>query len=646
MSNERGQTPKTRLSTIKGAKKARNEVGWVGFHPTHAMPVLDLLPLKKKKKAPKAVSFPAMTVPHYQPPLIPSQHPVPQRLARKLMGLGRKYRFVNVTERLAIYVTAAVMLVSLQMLLDWLVNFNLLTRAAILAADIALLVYFVRKQLVPLITRPLNLEACALMVEKHWPRFHGRMIAAVQLANPRFTADSPELVQAVQHDTDAKTGALDFGAIVPTRSMERRIWMALTTVALWLGMMYLFAPGTVALLERVFLLPAKVPRKTEVICLSGNKVIPAGDSVLLEAQARGIVPFHGRVTLVDDTGRIQEITLDRERDHSDRFCLKIDRVEESMSYTIRLNDGTSDTYYVKTVPRPNVTSIECEQIYPAYTGLAPLKRSVGNLALLAGSQLKIHALTNSKIVKAAIKLVGIDKVLPLTIGGTEPNDLTGQIDIPASGLTGFSIEITNQAGITSGDETQYRIDLIPDRAPTVQITQPDRLQELDTLKAKPNISFVATDDYGLARIALLYRVIQDDDAATVDANGAPLPVPDAKKIEMELGQDHPQNLQRTYVFDLSAIQPPIKEGTSLEYWLEAQDTNNITGPGIGESEHHVIKVVTAMEKKADVMERMLSELSSVYDISKDQKNINKDLHQFIQGKPDQDKPNPDKPAPK
>ncbi len=597
------------------------------------MSVLDLIP-KKKKTAPKGVSIPAITVPRYQPPLIPSNNPVPPRLLRKLTALGRRFRFVNATERLAQYIAIAVMMVTLQMFLDWLINLNVFFRVLILAGDIWLLVFFARKQLLPLLKRPPNLEACALMVEKHWPRFKGRMIATVQFAGPRFTADSPELVEAVQQETDARTVALDFGAIVPTRLLKRRIWIALAVVTIWAGLMFITAPGSIALLERVFLWPAKVPRKTQVICLSGNKIIPTGESVLLEAQATGIIPSHGRITLTDDSGRIQEITLDPEKDHSDRFSLKLERVSQSLTYTIRLNDGVSDTYEVKTVPRPNVTSIDCEQVYPAYTGLANVKRTVGNLALLAGSQLKIHGITNSKIVKASLKLVGVDKTLPLTIGGTDGNELTATIDIPATGLTGFSIQLTNQAGITSGDETQYRIDLIPDHPPTVQLTYPERLQELYTLKAKPTIAFVASDDYGLAKVALCYRVVQDTEA-TADPSA---PQPPAKRIEMDIGQGHPQNMKNRYVWDLAGIQPPVAEEMTLEYWMEAEDANNVTGPGVTDSEHHTIKIVSDIEKKAEVMNRLMDSLSSITDISQSQEKINQDLGTIIQGKQDVPKP--------
>jgi hypothetical protein len=184
------------------------------------MPVLDLIP--KKKQAPIAPAPPSITVPRYTPQSIPSQHPVPPQLARKLADLGRRFVRVNGSQHISRYVSVAVLLLSLQMFLDWLVDMPLLVRTVILAADIGLLVFFVRRQLLPLILHPPSQETCALMAEKHWPLFHGRMIAAVQLAQPRFTPDSPELVHAVQQETESMAAGLDFREIVPAKSLKRR----------------------------------------------------------------------------------------------------------------------------------------------------------------------------------------------------------------------------------------------------------------------------------------------------------------------------------------------------------------------------------------------------------------------------------------
>src|ERR1700761_9288360 len=120
------------------------------------MAVLDLIPekiLPKKKKAQKGVSIPAIKVERYTPPLIPSQHPVPRRLAGKLVALGRRNRSVKITEIVARIAAFAVMLVTVQMFLDWMGNLSFFARLVILAADIALLVWFARRHLAPLFAK-------------------------------------------------------------------------------------------------------------------------------------------------------------------------------------------------------------------------------------------------------------------------------------------------------------------------------------------------------------------------------------------------------------------------------------------------------------------------------------------------------------
>jgi hypothetical protein len=83
---------------------------------------------------------------------------------------------------------------------------------------------------------------------------------------------------------------------------------------------------------------------------------------------------------------------------------------------------------------------------------------------------------------------------------------------------------------------------------------------------------------------------------------------------------------------LAAVQPPLAEETTLEYWMEAEDANNVTGPGVSDSEHHTIKIASDLEKKAEVMNRLMDSLSSITDISQNQEKINKDLGEVIQGK--------------
>ena len=88
------------------------------------------------------------------------------------------------------------------------------------------------------------------------PRYGVNQILSLRFDAPSFTRDSPELVQAIQQETDLRTASMNFASIVPTRGLKRRVRITAGIIVVWGGYLFLTAPGSVALLERVFLLPA------------------------------------------------------------------------------------------------------------------------------------------------------------------------------------------------------------------------------------------------------------------------------------------------------------------------------------------------------------------------------------------------------
>jgi hypothetical protein len=70
----------------------------------------------------------------------------------------------------------------------------------------------------------------------------------------------------------------------------------------------------------------------------------------------------------------------------------------------------------------------------------------------------------------------------------------------------------------------------------------------------------------------------------------------------------------------------------IEYWIEAVDNNNATGPGIGVSEHQFAKVVSESEKRADLLNRAGDYLGSISDVAADQDKLNRNLGLIIREK--------------
>jgi hypothetical protein len=274
---------------------------------------------------------------------------------------------------------------------------------------------------------------------------------------------------------------------------------------------------------------------------------------------------------------------------------------------------------VKVIARPTVASIDCRQDYPAYTQLKPARRMLGELSLLAGSRLRLQVTATKDLQSGTIKCSGLDQSVPVQVNPKNPRELTGELPIPDRGLNGFSIQMRDTDGMESRDAAVYRVEVIPDKAPTVRITYPDRREDLITRQATLIVGLEIFDDFAIDKVRLCYKVDAMDDGAE-------------KAVELDLQDEHPQRLRRRHEWQIGAFDPLLKEGSRIEFWIEAADNNNATGPGLGASEHQFAKVVSEEEKRADLLNRAGDYLGSINDVATDQEKLNRNLGALIREK--------------
>ena len=74
----------------------------------------------------------------------------------------------------------------------------------------------------------------------------------------------------------------------------------------------------------------------------------------------------------------------------------------------------------------------------------------------------------------------------------------------------------------------------------------------------------------------------------------------------------------------SALNPPPVEGDTIEFWVTATDLND-AAPGVGKSESLLVKIVSAAEKRADLLGRASDAIDTVGESTTDQERINKEL---------------------
>jgi hypothetical protein len=551
-------------------------------------------------------------------------------LAHKLSSVRRKHATVAGARGLSLLLALAVLLLAASMLLDYYLDLSRTVRVALLAINIGTLTYlFLFYVLSPVAFGPDD-DDVALMVERAIPDFRTRLIASVQLSRDANVAHtSPQLIRAMVHQTEQLAEPMDFSRVVSTTTLTKTAALSALVVLLGLAAFVYSADAGRDLLKRAFLSKTPVPRDTRVTSLTEDKTIAIGDPITLRATANGLVPESGTVRIDYASGRKQSFSIDPAKDDPATFTRTIDNVQESFTYSIKLNDGRSREHTITAVPRPVVSRIDLTQDYPAYTKRPPQPRSPGDLSLLAGSDLIVKVKTSKPVTRGAIQLVGLETESPLTINPKDKSELAGRFQIPAKSLTGFSIRLTDTHGITSKGDTVYPIDILPDREPAVRITWPDRKEELATQQARLLFAFEATDDFGLGKVHIRYRVDQQSADSVVKD--------EEKAIELDLAslpQEDLRRLRRRFDLDLGTIRPLPPIGSVVEAWLEVQDANNVTGPGRVSSDRYRARIVTELEKRTDLMNRLNDQLGTIDLVTQDQEKLNQNLGALILEKKD------------
>ena len=170
--------------------------------------------------------------------------------------------------------------------------------------------------------------------------------------------------------------------------------------------------------------------------------------------------------------------------------------------------------------------------------------------------------------------------------------------------------------MTSGEGTIYRVDIVPDKPPQARITWPERKEELITRLATVIVGMDVSDDFAIRHVALKYKV------NTVEGGAE-------KALELALENASTNRVRRRFEWKIGTFQPPLQEGSVVEFWIEAQDNNNVTGPGMGVSEHQVARVVSENEKRADLLNRAGDSIGALGDITADQEKLNRSLGTLI-----------------
>ena len=491
-----------------------------------------------------------------------------------------------------------------EMTLDWLVHLPWVARACLSLPALGGAAWILYREVaLPLWRRPGD-HAVACAIERAMPMFQTRLIASIQLAGGKSA-----LVGALVRETAAMAAGADFRNVVRTGKLVRALRLLACVLVVAGGLGWWGMGNVTLLLERALLLTTRLPSRTRIEHIECATRLAAGEDLKIGVQAAGVLPEGGLVVTRAGSGR-GEYKLEREG--PDRYGAVIRSVPESLSFRVLLNDATSDPVAVTVFSPPAVLKVACVEVFPPYTKLPPAPRPAGDLSLLAGSVLRLSVTASGPVKEGTVHLAGLEKNIALRMDA--PDVAHAEIPVPKEGLTGFSIRLADGNGIASRETTVYRINIVPDQPPTIKITRPGP-DEVATAAATEVVAFEAEDDFGVAMVLLHYMV-----------NNAP-----EKVIDFDLAGGTPRRIERRFEWSLASLK--LAPGGIIEYWMEAVDANDVTGPGKGLTGHTRIKIVTPEEKRSELAARLDGTLGALEGVTQSEDALSGRLAPRIFAKP-------------
>jgi hypothetical protein len=280
---------------------------------------------------------------------------LPGNLRDKLTAVAHRIRLWRALRGISLVLLVLVLTGGAALLADAWLDLPAVVRGILLAVWIGLGLQTVLFSLVIPLSRRLDPEALAAVIEARFPHLGERLTTTIELTG---TVDeyhgSPTLVALLIDETEARTQRLNFLRAFPAGASG---WLAGAAVVALLsaGLPAFLWPERSAELGRRFFFALKKPTKVvpyALVVAPGDAVVARGRPLLLTVQVQPIrdnVALPPSCTLIQ-TGADGETTRSRMlADRSDAFSLKLDKVPGDFRYHIEAGEVISAAYQITAV---------------------------------------------------------------------------------------------------------------------------------------------------------------------------------------------------------------------------------------------------------------------------------------------------------
>lgn len=443
------------------------------------------------------------------------------------------------------------------------------------------------------LSRKFTLTHMARILEIRHPELQERISTAVELMgsdDPDSIKGSQELISAVVDSAVVDIEAVDPKTEFKPARSRKFLAVGVGALAILLLILAMWPKQSWTLLTR-----AMAPFLDIGNAYASSLVVDPGDvrvatgspvTIAVSIKHKKLKRAEIRRLLADGSETVERMTLiGEDEDGTKRFSMTFPSVTENFDYRVRAGSAVSEFFDVDAIDPPVVEELSISYDYPEYTALEDTSSvsATGEIRAIAHTKVKVEATLNRPIWSSKM-FINEEREVELT--DSSEKKISWEMELK-SGINGsWRIELADEEGFTN-EPVSFPIEVLPDKAPTVQIREPvQREFKLRPTETLP-ITAAITEDFGIANFTML-----------VTPDGAPAPTSIA--LSAPVGVADSELHYGKAVLNIASLNlEPNQKRIAVQLRAEDNRPVDYDGPGVGLSETIYITLDQKAKSLAD-----------------------------------------------
>ncbi|MEZ4700340.1 MAG: DUF4175 family protein [Rhodothermales bacterium] len=410
-------------------------------------------------------------------------------------------------------------------------------------------------------------EQIAREIGRRFPEVSDRLTNLLQLAAGRTSPSPPSFIDHAVASLGRGIEPVPMEQVVSYERAKRASRFALVPVA-GVVIFLLAAPGAFLGASHRLLTPGTHfdrPAPFQLLVEPGDIELMRGDSLTIRARAIGAQQPAAASIEMQNLSEDLVTTETLRADSTYRYEHRLLNVRHSFRYRLRAGEVTSAWFTAEITERPLVRSMQVGLTFPRYARIPPqrLDPNVGDIQALAGTRADLEVIVSGQELAGGyiVHSDGQRDTLSLDRTAAEGGFTLRQDET-------YHLSFVDARGNQNSDPIEYTVRVVQDALPSVIVTEPSTVSELNESLAT-QLRLRLADDFGFSRLALYYRLAESRFGAPAETFSA-----------IQLGGLAPYELDQEIVhgWDLRRDTPidPVP-GDVIEYYVQVWDNDSVAG---------------------------------------------------------------------